>query len=576
MFDTSAENLRRELDTSLVCRNSWLLDGAKELISHYRGEPAAGEGGLMLSYENLVREYVDNLRPQISYSNPIVACDIGGAASQQSEAMQTGFNVLLPAINFGRTCRRGALDGMFSFTAFEISVEKIPGAGDQDIPAMWPTARRISPWFVCVDWAAQHHSEARYICKLWIRDADYLKSIGYDPVAVDAAKGGNAANDARAQMLCDSVNWSQVQRDDVVGWDIYVPETGMIYTIPWKSSGGETGYLCTPRMYYGDPAGPIVIGGIGEDTDRPYPFPALQAQKVMLRELMAHTSKAATDAADAKTLHLIDSASEDLQKVVKNGVHGNVYAIPNLQNVLKSIELSGVSPQTMGFIQFLMARADRHLHLSGATKGQAASGVTATSDAIAAGANQIAVRDAQSMFRETVVEVMRRMARLMWFSPMVKFPVGTPSQAGQPMMFKGGINHPREAEAFPMLGINIQPYSMEAVDQLVVQKRETEKLTLAAKLLPPPVQSPQLWEAVLNDWGQAFNQTGVGTRYMKLMMADAISTIQGGNPVAALAMAAAGGEPGELPSGSAASAGPAQGTQGPMAGNMGGAAAAVA
>lgn len=538
MLDTSVKNLRSEIDEAIK-RQEVRTSQADAIVQNMRGTdyiPLGGSSGgerVANSYENMPFEYVIGMLPQLAFQNPSVKISGRGIPDEVTAAMEGYLTTWMDDVGFVTKLRRIALDSFACFGVAEVYLEPDPAwdaSRDQqddsspETTRLRPNIARVSPKQFFVDPLATHFDEARFYGKLFLRDADDLKNARdpmtgapvYDALAVSASTVGVGDEFLQKRMLASALGRFSQNRNSVMGYEVFVPETGMIYCL---GAAGDT-YLRPPRPYGGSAAGPFVMFGQIDGMDEPYPITQLQVAAPLNDEINAHASRAANGARKAKRLHLVEGKQKGLARKIQGGDDDDVVEVDGLTNgAYQSTEFGGASEAALRYLMVLRERADRQLGLTQARRGSGRTGNSATADALADQGFADRVSIVRTIFQESIVRVLKRVGYLAWTKEQVRSNITWRNPAtGKPAsgVFVGGLGPGQQASDFARLDIRIEPYSMQRMDEAIVQKRQQDRLAVVSGLVPLMAQYPMYdWETLLNTYGSAFNEEGFGTKFLR-------------------------------------------------------------
>lgn len=536
MLDVSPSNLRQEVEAAVrLCKDH--TDVSARLIRQYAGgrnyrnswDPEV-KGGVV--FENHAFEWCASFIPNLVDQNPAIDIEIDGVDSSDPSiaAMRDGMNSWIKAIDLASTLHEIALDLQFDFGVALVTLEVVPGyEAGADLykderaglpPPLRPKLHRISPRRFFIDPQASTKRHARFIGHTWIEDKDDLlaaKNQDGTPKfnrEVIESLGSDADVDAIRKTEMKRVG-DRIDRNQVVGHEVYVPETGMIYTIGYVDGAQTSKYLREPRKYEGPQTGPYVLFGLHIVPDQVYPLPPLAVTADDVLEINAHAKQISEDAGTAKRL-IVTDGSKDVTDAITMALNGSVVGIPGFTDGrAKQFEFGGAQPANVEYLQFLRDRLDRKSGLTETARGNITN-ATAEEVATAQQNRNVRVRFARNMFRQGVIELLRIVAWHLWHSAEVEFETGTGT-------FVGGAAPGQERTNFESLRITIEPYSMEAVDEAVLQKRINDAAGMLLSNAQLMVAAPFInWQNVINDAYEALNIKGGGARYVDFQVLGAM------------------------------------------------------
>ena len=542
MLDTSPNNLRTEIEAAIKLRRRH-TDLSRQLIERYAGsayredwEPDTP------SHENHEFEYLVNVLPALVSANPRVTIKSRRPVVQRElvEAMKHGMNRWIVDVDLAERLEVPVTDAQFDFGVVTISLEALPGYDDQDDPPLRPILRRISPrrYFKDPQGGA---TGGRYAGHILIRDKDdMLKARNadgtakYDREAVEALASPDSADAIVDDDLYHDAE-IRVDRNQVVFAEVYIRETGMIHTIGFSSVAGEDGkkggrQLRKPRRFVGHPHGPYHELGFYIVPDQVYPLPPLAATHDLVSEINAHAEQVSRDSDTARNLVLYDITNAGLGDALQNFRNGSVAGIPGFnRNDFAEVQLGGANLNQLDYIQRLRERIDRRSGLTDIMRGNVTGDGTATEAQLAAASANARIKFMQRRVNRFVRGILDAVGWLMYHSDSIVFPIPIETAdnlvfngfdataAGQPMfaaqgrqeqeaVFYGGVQPGQEEWSYFDLELEIEPYSMEEVNEAVLQKRMETAFAIVAQVAQAIPQMPYVnWPELLDDYFAALN-----------------------------------------------------------------------
>lgn len=507
-------NLDREREAAVRLRRT-VTQNADLLIDQYMGDRyQEGVGPEIAPHENHAAEFIPNTISALSYYDPKVRVKtrrpqrFAGIA----EAVKLGLDQWIKDVRFGEEMQRAALHTLFSFCPVLVGMEPVePGSS-----VLRPAVRIISPGMYFRDpqcgWSNRPRFEGHYL----IEDADTLlaetDSNGrpvYDADAVKAAAGKDDdwEKESVARTLED-LGIDRVERNQVVFSEIYVHETQTIYTLGLNPSDGSSGYLRPPRKAFCPPWGPYTMCGILSVPDQVYPLSLLAVSAGLVDELNSQLEMIHRMADQMKTMTFVNGANKGLVRAAKNGRHGDVHAISGYDpSQMGQMTIGAPDPKQFDYTAMLRQRLDR---LSGLTQNRAGAvtgGTAREVDEVAAG-DQARRRFIVQQWERSMRRVIETVAWMMVFSPAVAFdiqPEGT--QGDGDMIYIGGIQQGQEDFTWSDLALDIEPYSMEYVDENEVRQTSLLMLQTFEATAPMMAQFPFVkWKPILDEFCEAFGK----------------------------------------------------------------------
>lgn len=561
MLDTTPSNLRLEVEAAVRLRRRH-TDLSHQLIERYVGSAYREDWEDEPSHENHEFEFIANMIPALVANNPKVNVKSRRPVVHRelAEAVQHGLNRWIRDINMKDRLEKPLYDSMFDFGVVSVTLEALPGYDDQDNPPMRPIFRRISPRRYFKD--PQGGVEGgRYAGVILTRDRQDMiddrnpdGSRKFDEEAVKALSSPESMDAVVDDVLRDME--IRVERNQCVYAEIYIRETGMIHTIGFASLPNEKGSrskggveLRKPRPFFGGPHGPFIELEYYIVPDQVYPLPPLCVTHDLVTEINSHAEQVSRDADTARNLVLYDSTNSHLGDSLANALNGAVCGIPNFdQRLFAPVTLGGANPVQLDYILRLRERIDRRSGLTDIMRGNISGQGTATEAQLAAASANARVKYMQGKVQQFVIKILENATWLLCNSTSVVYPIsideaeeivyrgpGAMIEGGAMFdmrkpgvregVFMGGVQDGQDARAFYDLELIIEPYSMEAVNEAVLQKRMMEAFGItiqAAQMIP---QMPYVnWPDLLDDLYNAVNVPD-GRKYINFeMLAQILNT----------------------------------------------------
>jgi hypothetical protein len=542
-LDVSAQNLWDESESAITFREKH-TDLSESMIKAFAGPRFRTDWTPdSEQHENHAFEWVTNMVPNLVFTNPQVEIKSDELEPEHPvlKATEAGLNAWIRAVNLADVLDEVAVDLQFDFGVLLITLESVPspdGSAYQfsDMPSalmpqppyLRPRCYRLSPRRFFMDPQATSRRHPRYMGHDSIEDKQALidakKLDGearYDEAAIKSLAADDMVDDA-LNKLGQHPGTHRVTRNQIVVREIYVPETGMIYTLAASgpTAGSDTKpeakFIRKPRPYVGPVTGPYVLFGLHIIPDQLYPLPPLAPVNDLMEEINAHSGQASEDAGAAKKL-IVTDGDPKLTKAITSEASGTVVSIPQFSGRAQAVEIGGVSQGTMDYIQFLRDRLDRISGITDAVSGNI-TGATAEEIHTAQANRNVRIRKAQSRFRSCVVDALRVVLFHLWHNPRVVFPVQiTDEKTGQAFVgeFRGGPGPDGDPLSYEALRVEIEPYSMEAVDQAVLQMRMEKAVVQVMGSAQNMVMQPWIrWRQLVDDQFEVLNIKGGGGRYI--------------------------------------------------------------
>lgn len=538
MLDVTPMHLYEEIEASVRLRRQH--DQQQEPIikriagSDFRADWRVDED----NFEAHEYQFIRNTVPNWVFNNPVVDCEglLPGVDDQFGESIKQGVNQWIPAVDFASIMTQIAVDTCIGFGVAMATCEPVPGYDQASEPVpLWPMVYRLANHRFFQD-ASGGRDQWRFRGHTWVRDKDDLEqAVNPDgsPMFDTSVLSGMAVecgldDEERARYE----RRYRTDRNRVMGYEVFVRETGMIYSLAYcKTSGGTTGgYLRQPRRYIGSQTGPYRLFGTFFLPDQVYPLSPLAATASKVKELNAHRGQMSDDAGAAKTLLLVDKSKPENRAALESAPNGAIVGVDGLAGgMVQAVTTGGVNKANADYVELLR----RDLHETGgmsANRRGEITGATASEVDTVEQADDARTSFDRSEFQKGMIGVLMEVATLMCKCDQVRFPVAIEDpMTGQPMakMFQGGPSidpatgqpapgaEQQDNESFGRLRITIQPYSAERVDSNVKQRRAIQNATFLLQAAPVMNLTPWVnWEAVVQDLGESQNNKGLGARYL--------------------------------------------------------------
>ena len=538
----------------------------------YRGDDANEEWFPSNAYFETIAMGV----PSIVFDNPRWSVTAKrGEGRDTAVAMRHGLNRWTKDTKLDVALQECAHDGYFNWGVGYVAQEALPGVYSADAwridlgdgtdgklkkgrtnkgtarPRFYPLSQR--DYFI--DPKAKRRSMARYEGHHFIRSRRDCMQEAYDNpdsgwaketlLKMETAARYRADHDDRMNPGRADNGRDSLDRDDVEGWEIWIPEIalddsegpeegyhGTLYTITaYETEEGLNAveWLREPRAFFGPPWGPYHMFGIYGVKDEPYPLAPLVAVEGQIVAL--NRKVLAVNRADIgyKRLVLYDETDTDAAEKLNSTPDGYFCAIANLESSnVKEIQIGGSTAEQHQGVMVDQDRLDRTLGASSASRGNPESGVTATADTIASDAAGSRQGHIKKQFTRFVQGIGESVAWYFIMDDRVEFPVGGPEadkELGPGAIFHGG----RKDEDGETQDVNpedfeltIEPYSMERADQGLLRQNRQMGIEMLGNFGPAMVQAPWIkWGDAFNDYGDTINWPGFGDLIDEAKLAEA-------------------------------------------------------
>lgn len=490
-------------------------------------------------HENHCHEWVSNMVPNLVDGNPVVAGIKSGALEDDHPALQDltkAVNSWAQSENLQQQLVENALDVQYDFCVGMVSLEADPLMdGGDDIyldedtrrkGSLKPRSYRISPRRFFCDQQAVNRMGRRYIGHIWIEDKAALEKRKlpsgkkmFDKRALASVTLDDDVRKLLAEMGVD-IGSSGFDREQVVGYEFYVPETGMIYTLAMTTQGSGKGlYLCDPRPYRGLKSGPYIMGGINMLPDQTYPLPPLAIIHDLMREVNLHQGQISDDAGMAKRLLVLDADPQMIGKA-QSAMNGAILGIPGFKGAATEVKTGGASPDQLAYIEILNSRMDKMLGMTDAIKGNA-TGATAEEIQTVQQNRNLRIKWSQRCFRNFTAGILRIVAKHFWDNPRVRQSINHEDAiTGERVVgvYEGGDGQ-KYGIPFEDLTLTIDPYSMAPQDDALKIRQQIEGMNLIVSNVEAMKSNPQVkWKQMVGDFYDSIGQKGRGDRYIDWQM----------------------------------------------------------
>lgn len=348
-----------------------------------------------------------------------------------------------------------------------VGTDWMPGDPHQGAPeprVPWaPTPYRIPQQRYFEDALAVQRDEIRLQGHLWVRDRNAImregEAGGWDIAAVEAYLS-DIDSDLIGRVTDGKVHG--VQRDEIVGCDIWVPEYDLEEGNPWgarASPGREKGFHGTiftllvnrlsityadsgatgilgpdgkpirmadlrrpkqgmgfprkPRPWYGPPEGPYVVFGQFGVAGHTLPLGALTACEQEIRELDTDVRISQRRMRTYKRLVILARGGEDEIEIVRDAEDEGIVRVSGItKDDVHPVEYGGLSEQAVQHQMYSEQNLEGSLGLSEMHSGQVSGVGLATEQQIANNAAQTRFAGLKESFDEGSSEVVRRAC---WF-----------------------------------------------------------------------------------------------------------------------------------------------------------------
>lgn len=528
MLKCTPAALRDEINASVKHRDV-VLSQASELVEQYR---SGVTGEKPKSRDNHPFEYVSVAIPQLAFNNPraSVTSRQRGKSEAVAKAINCGLNRWVVDTNLRSPLQAVAVDFMFTFGAM-VTTAAPAWQKNRSTPIFWPVTKRLSPKRFVWDLTAATPEECQWMGHVCVAYKDDLleearknPSSGWDTAALSKASEDDGTDELGRPQT------EKVSRKEFVYYEVWVPGAkldgyepsdgfnGVIYTLPYRGFDGEANdgakWVRKPRPFYGPAWGPYSFFGAYGVPDDMRPMSPLLAVFQNVKEVEAHGATISESAKRYKRFVLFESGQKALGKALKNGKHDTVIPVESFDpKYAQQYEVGGITPQMVEQYQLEKSRLDQLSGMSDAIRGTANKSTTATGDTIAAQAASSRMSFLKKQFIDATQTMLRTVAWYLYHDDRIIFSLGSEdaNELGmQAPVFMGGNLEDQSGMSFDDLELEIDPYSMERVDEGLMQKRANEVFQLITAVAPAIPQAPYLdWKWLLEMMGNVHNMSGL-------------------------------------------------------------------
>lgn len=555
---------RRRLDRSMSHRRGISSKSESRIRNFVGPHHSSAWRGAKEVHSGAWWKLASDIKPSVVSTNPAVFIDtFAPDAAQHADALRFGLNAWINRVNLFNILDRVADDMLWDYGVLRVrlvprkgsTLREYAGIGVQ-IPALIPDAQYIMPPQFGSDPDTspdlaqfQFHWEIRNLSEL-AAETDPTGAPLWDLDALQKLSQEPKPDDLRKDTMHDDLSNEDLDRDEVVVFHVWCRVTRKVYCIGYTPHANEKDgvFLRQPTDYFGHPAGPYVIFGVVWIRGQAYPVSLTALFERNVAEQDEHRKKARDDARAAKKMLAVEGAK--LAKAIVNKENNGILAVDSLTK-LQELEFGGVQPATADYMAFLDNDWEMLTGLSQVRQGNVDADATATAVVEASSAADRRVKYIQSRFRACTRELLTRVAWLMWSSDMVEFPVPVDDpMTGQTVQgfFRGGVQEGDDA-SFEDLELDIEPFTLEHVDQNALRSRMTEVFNLVTavvdRILANPLAAAAIgWEELINDTMETLNVKKGGRRYIKWPMVRLLVQMQIGGIMGGMGLGLAGGPAG--------------------------------
>lgn len=478
--------------------------------------PAGGTRAPGTEYEpeNRLYEWLAYTLPKVTFNNPKVRIRSArpGFPDAIAKALQSSTNRWIREQRLRRMLRLSAVDYLMDWAPTMVTQEPRPGHIVSGVPVWWPQFYSLEPHTFFMDPLALTLEQARFAGHVFLRD--------YETLCEEAKNPENGWNLEAVERLTPEAGVEEVipdrgdapPRGEVALYEVWCPElhedldedpddgfSGTLYTLGcYRDTQGEEAYeLRPPRAYYGPREGPYGLASFLQLRDFPYGIsPTIPAEQ-QLRDL-AMTSRAMLDAAHKHKIGTTypSQFAAEIEKFINTAGQYGVPLPPGAADLVKQIEIAGVTQQQLLHYEMKAQTLDRVLGMADAQRGVVTGDATASENMIAAQATDVRGGDIRQQYQDHVADDLRKVVWFMFHDD--RFVVELDGMQIPGMLrpaFRGGKS---KGLKFDDLELEIEPYSMEhegpAMKQARVQ-RTIEMVGWLAEMVPAAPWMP--WTKII-------------------------------------------------------------------------------
>jgi hypothetical protein len=565
MLDVSLENLTRECDAAIKkCEDTH--KGVKESKLRYQGPDRSGTDDEN-SAENVEFQVISTRIPKLIFDVPAVRCDSPLIDSADEVAMfDLGFNRWIHESDTRQVLHECAVDFSFNWTCILVSRR----------PAAWLGQMEMKGGTGVPDWPYMQHIPTEQAFKDHLASGPYTgRFAGHTIVAdkEDLLRQAEAHPEEKwnvkvIEALADDAGVSSVRRQrgdgptrrEVAYRQVHVPDAeidweteclmedgsecpedkrhfynGRLFylpVVPVSFDDGRkkkaSGFIRESEPYFGPPSGPYVFGFEHVVPGDPYGMSTLTPNGATIRLLNEVTTTINEGVISHKVIGILNEFAEGLEDIVANGKNGHLYTSSGFdKSMVESLELGGVSNQSLVHAGVLRDRTDRGLGMDDGQYGRADDQASATAVAVAADSAGDKTGQAKHQFTDFVQRAFKIVGFYIWNDEKFAMHVsiqqwlamgrkveelikrdakGNPilDEQGQPKLDQptifGGTDKPR---SYASLQMTIEPFSMERMSEQVAARNAATLTATVATIAPLVIQAPFIrWDLFFKAMGK--------------------------------------------------------------------------
>jgi len=332
----------------------------------------------------------------------------------------------------------------------------------------------------------------------------------------------------------DRAHRPNMNRDDIYGWDIWMPEYrlkesagpkkgfhGSWFTLSvYEARDGNQKYewLRKPRPYYGPPWGPYSLCGLYTVGDEPYPLGLLTAMEAQITDVNRRALAIQRADVSYKRVIVYDETDVETAMKIQNTPDQFFVGIPGFDNAgIKEVQVGGSSREQHEGLAVSTERLDRIMGEDDASRGLVTGRGTATEHQNAAQARSLKSSWPRKMIQRCLLAAARTAAWYAYYDDRVVSALGPEASEALGMTeawFEGGSFEDGSGATFFDLELSI-----ELVSDPTTQVPEImNAMQLVAGVAPAMLQTPFMpWKKLWRRAGEALRMPELEDIDMKLL-----------------------------------------------------------
>jgi hypothetical protein len=487
--------------------------------------------------ENHMYEYIRLTTGKVIFDNPRVRVKTRRPGSQKgvAKAIQHVLNRWVKDVALRRLLKRVYVSQSFAYEVVQTASEPQSWMDPRTASKVsWPMPYQLGAERYFFDPLCRWPGAARYSGHKFVRDKEDLieeaedqpgKGWNLDAIRQIAEGSGVEQLEDREDTAKENLN-----RKEIVAYEMWVPEVhtrepdegfnGTIYTVAVghgvRSNEEHAEFIREPRPFYGPRWGPYTLYGVYPVPNDPFPlspFAATHAQQRELNDIVTAINKGVRE---YKRLVLCSAENPDMMKKLKSSP--DMYVIPIkgfAKDQMEVVELGGITSQQMTQLTQALDRMDRNTGITETNRGNVGSGSTATEIAVSEQSSQDTISFVKQEFTDSTQQVLATGAWYAYHDDRFVAPLGEDALKDFPSMgepwFAGGSHDEASDARFDDLELEIEPYSMERMNEALARAQYREMLELVMAAAPIIPASPFYdWRTLFDKGGEVLNDPSFG------------------------------------------------------------------